>query len=172
LPDASARISGSRVSRPARRTLFTVHAPSLVGRRDTGRPCVRRALVGRAVRLRDKPTVPGAAHPRLNRRLRAAAPCANVRKAARELECCSGIARVAAGYVAAPAVVPRCAGTKVPGWCVRASDHRPTTDGTYCPFPFGKVIRKVRSTPRRGAPGALGASATDLRTDVDTDGGR
>src|SRR5207247_11388239 len=59
LPDASARISASRVRRPARRTLFTFLFSFSVGRRVTGRPCVRRVVFGGGR------TLPTDAHPRI-----------------------------------------------------------------------------------------------------------
>src|SRR5215217_5011063 len=61
LPEPSARISGSRVSRPARRTLFTVHR-SFFGRPTGHGPTLRAAVTERyrgALTPRSSADLPG-----------------------------------------------------------------------------------------------------------------
>jgi hypothetical protein len=62
---------------------------------------------------------------------------------------CSGIAAAAGGRPATPEVVQRCAGTKVPGWCVRASDHRRRRMGRPVHSPAARS--SVRFVVRRDA---------------------
>src|SRR5262245_24957518 len=136
LPLASARISGSRVRRPVRRTLFTVHDSLSIGRRVTGRSCVRRGLS-----FGDGATVARAAHRSIT-----AGSSADLRSARSCKESATGYVR--------PGVGARMRRT-----------FDPARGGTYRPLPEPRSPA-YGSVAERGTPGALGASATDHRTDA------
>ena len=65
----------------------------------------------------------------------------------------------------AHAVFPR-TGTEVSQLVRTHHDHRPWPVPDDSPIAFGLSARDISGTLRRGAPGAIGASATDLRSDA------
>ena len=158
LPLASARISGSRVRRPARRTLFTVHR-SFIGRPTGHGPTLRAAGIGSAGLRPAISDRTGAAHPRLNRRLRAAAAPTCTSLTDLQRHCRAGGVRCPRG---ARAPVPRSPG---------GASTPPTIDrrriGTSGPLPFGKVVRAQGSsyaeTRRTGGTRGVGHGPSNGR---------